>query len=88
MKEVGDVVTWLVGILGTLTLTSWGMRRRSDNAKFKGLYDEQRSHQERLGIVETRIEMLSEIREQNKLMAADITAIKVATSRFTSAGDS
>ena len=82
MKEYESLITWILGILGTLHIANWGIGKKNDNVKFKTLFDEQNDVKSRLVAMETRMETLAEIKLQNKTIATDVTEIKLAIARL------
>lgn len=85
MKDVGDIIGWIVGGLVALGLFNYKSRVTSDNAKFKSLFDSQRVTEAKVAVVEAElkgihahfIQTLEDIKFQNLEMAKDVTEIKI-----------
>ena len=85
MKDVSDVIGWVVGGLAAIGFFNYRSRLTSDNDKFKALFDSQRESQSTLashaakieGIQTHFLQALEDIKAQNSEMAKDVTAIKV-----------
>lgn len=85
MKDVSDIIGWIVGGLATLGLFNYKARVTSDNEKFKTLFDSQRINEAKVAAMDAElkgisahfIQTLEDIKNQNSEMAKDVTEIKV-----------
>ena len=85
MKDVGDIIGWIVAGLAALGLFNYKSRVTSDNEKFKTLFDGQRVSEAKAAAMEAElkgisahfIQTLEDIKNQNSEMAKDVTEIKV-----------
>jgi len=85
MKDVGDLVSWVLGILASLLLLNWRVEKKADNDKFSSLFEEQKLTRAKLSSVETKIDLIDayhiksieEIKAQNIKIAADVTNIRI-----------
>tara|TARA_Y100000034_G_scaffold136730_1_gene215291 strand:+ start:2281 stop:2574 length:294 start_codon:yes stop_codon:yes gene_type:complete len=86
MKEIGDVVGWVVGALFAIVSINYRMDKKRDEDKFKSIDDKQKQLSERMasteatiaGIQTHYIQTLEDIKNQNNMIASEITEIKVA----------
>ena len=85
IQSVGDVVGWIVGGLAALAFYNYKTDKKSDNDKFKSLFDGQRSTEAKVVAIEVElkgihahfIQTLEDIKAQNSEMARDVTEIKI-----------
>lgn len=90
MKEVGDVIGWIVGALGTLVFILFRSNTTRMDDRLKMLFVKQNEVEVKMGKIEVQVEgiqlhylkTLEEIKAQNTEMAKDITLIKVALARL------
>ena len=86
MKDVNEILVWLLGVICSILLVGWRMEKKSDKEKFKLLFEKQNASSVKLGVIENKItaielysiNMIEEIKLQNVIIAEDITEIKVA----------
>ncbi|MBL4588291.1 hypothetical protein JKY79_03020 [Candidatus Babeliales bacterium] len=86
MKDVTDLVTWIMGILATVVLFGWRYDKNKTDKRLDVIIDRQRDGATRLSVAETKIssiqehymQTLEDIKIQQSDMAKDVTAIKIA----------
>ena len=86
MKDVSDVIGWIVSFLGALFFINYRASSKDDSDKFKMIFAEQKNQGEKIVENRSKIETLSahytevldDIKSQGKQTAKDISEIKVA----------